>query len=187
VSVKISRRRARFTDQLGDSLQLLAGGLRTGYGLIQAIDSVAREADAPTCEEFRRVVIEHRLGRDLSESLRGVSQRMGNDDFEWVVQAIAIHRDVGGDLAEVLDNVGDTIRDRNRIRRQVRALSAEGRLSAGVLFVLPFAVGAVVAVSNPGYLGELTGRTGGRVMLGAASVLMGLGGLWLRRLVQVRF
>lgn len=185
LSAMATRRRARFGDQMGDTVQLLAGSLRTGYGLIQAIDSVARESEAPTSEEFRRLVVEHRLGRDLAESLQALAVRMGNDDFDWVVQAINIHREIGGDLAEVLDNVGATIRDRNRVRRQVKALSAEGRLSAGVLFVLPFGVGGVIAITNPDYFGLLAARPGGRIMLGVAGSLMCLGGVWLRKLVRL--
>jgi tight adherence protein B len=187
VSARTRRRRDRFAEQLGDTLQLMAGSLRTGYALSQALDTVAREAEAPTSEEFRRLVMENRLGRDLADSLRALSERMKNVDFDWVVQAVAIHREVGGDLAEVLDKVGETIRDRSRIRRQVKALSAEGRFSAVVLFLLPFGLAAVLAISNPEYLGELTGRTGGRILLGAAAALMAAGGVWLRALARPQF
>jgi tight adherence protein B len=187
VSARARRRRDRFAEQLGDTLQLIAGSLRTGYALSQAIDTVAREAEAPTSEEFGRLVMENRLGRDLADSLRALAERMANVDFDWVVQAIGIHREVGGDLAEVLDKVGETIRDRGRIRRQVKALSAEGRFSAIVLFVLPFGVAAVLGVTNPEYLGDLTGRPGGRVLLGGAAVLMTAGGVWLRALVRLQF
>lgn len=187
VSARARRRRDRFAEQLGDTLQLIAGSLRTGYALSQALDTVAREAEAPTSEEFRRLVMENRLGRDLADSLLALSERMDNVDFEWVVQAIAIHREVGGDLAEVLDKVGETIRDRSRIRRQVRALTAEGRFSSVVLFLLPFALAAVLGITNPGYIGELTGRTGGQVLLGAAAALMAAGGIWLRALARPQF
>jgi tight adherence protein B len=187
VSARARRRRERFAEQLGDTLQLIAGSLRTGYALSQALDTVAREAEAPTSEEYRRLVMENRLGRDLGDSLRALAERMANVDFEWVVQAIGIHREVGGDLAEVLDKVSETIRDRGRIRRQVKALSAEGRFSGIVLFVLPFAVAAVLGITNPGYLGDLTGRPGGRIMLSGAAVLMTAGGLWMRALVRPQF
>jgi tight adherence protein B len=187
VSRRAQRRQAAFAEQLGDTLALLAGSLRTGYGLIQALDTVARESESPTAEEFRRLVTETRLGRDLSDSLQSLADRVGNEDFDWVTQAIGIHREVGGDLAEVLDKTGETIRDRNRVRRQVRALSAEGRLSAIILFVLPFVVAAFVGLTNPDYLGDLVVRPGGRMLLAAAGALMLVGGIWLRRLVQLRF
>ena len=134
VEFRAGRRQAAFADQLDDSLQLMASSLRAGHSLLRAVDVGAREdASAPTSEEFARIVNETRVGRDLSDALDEVAERMGSDDFTWVAQAIAIHREVGGNLAEVLDAVGHTIRERNQIRRQVKALSAEGKLSAIVL------------------------------------------------------
>jgi tight adherence protein B len=110
-----------------------------------------------------------------------------NADFEWVVQAIDIHRNVGGDLAEILDRVADTIRDRNSISRQVQALSAEGRLSAVILFALPIVLTVVIAIVNPGYLSELTGTPEGHFMIGLGLLLMLVGGLWMRRVIRVVF
>ena len=153
---RAARRQAAFADQLDDSLQLMAGSLRAGHSLLRSVDSVASEADAPTSEEFARIVNETRVGRDLNDALDEVAERMGSDDFTWVAQAIAIHREVGGNLAEVLDAVGHTIRERNAIRRQVKALSAEGKLSAIVLMALPFGVIGFISMSNPGYLAKFT-------------------------------
>ncbi|MDP9022333.1 MAG: type II secretion system F family protein [Actinomycetota bacterium] len=187
LSVLAARRQARFADQLGDVLQLLAGSLRAGYGLMQAIDAVGREADAPAAEEFGRVIIEARLGRDVSQSLRALADRVASEDFAWVVQAIEIHREVGGDLAEVLDTVAATIRERNQIRRQVKALSAEGRYSAYVLLALPFVVAGLITMTSPGYLSELTRTVPGIVMLGVAGVFMAVGALWLRKLTRLVF
>ena len=116
----------------------MASSLRAGHSLLRAMDAVSQEADAPTSEEFARLVNETRVGRDLAEALDEIAERTASEDFAWVAQAIAIHREVGGNLAEVLDAVGHTIRERNAIRRQVKALSAEGKLSAIVLMSLPF-------------------------------------------------
>ena len=127
---KASKRQAAFADQLPDALQLLAGGIRAGFGLMQAIDNVAGELPAPAGEEFQRVKVETHLGRDTNEALRAMALRVGSQDFEWVVEAIEINREVGGDLGEILDSVGGTIRDRNRLRRRIKSLSAEGRVSA---------------------------------------------------------
>jgi len=188
VSVKTSRRQAKFADQLGDTLQLLAGSLRAGYSFLQALDSVAREADAPTSEEFSRLVVENRLGRDAIEALHAMADRTASEDFQWVVQAIEIHREVGGDLAEVLDTVAGTIRERNQIRRQVKALSAEGRLSAWVLAVLPFGVGLAIYFTNRPYLAELTqGGLLGWGLLATGALLMTMGALWLRSIVRIEF
>ena len=182
-----NRRRAQFADQLGDTLVLMSSSLRAGYGLLQAIDAVAREADPPMSAEFGRVVTETRLGRDLNDALNGVAERVGSDDFEWVVEAMEIHREVGGDLTEVLDHVGETIRARTRIARQVRALSAEGKISAIVLSALPFALLIMVSISSPDYISDLFDTTAGNIMLVVAGALIAVGGLWLRKIVRPEF
>lgn len=187
LNVLAQRRRNRFASQLCDALQLLSGSLRAGYGMLQAFDAVAREADSPTREEFGRVVVENRLGRNASESLHALAARMGNDDFEWVVQAMDIHREVGGDLTEVLDTVAGTIRQRDQLRRQVKALSAEGRISAWILFILPIGMFGVIKVVSPEYMNDLTASTVGWIMLGGAAFLMCMGGLWLKKLVKLEF
>ncbi|MBW3546890.1 MAG: type II secretion system F family protein, partial [Actinobacteria bacterium] len=181
-----AKRQERFAEQLSGTLQLLAGSLRSGYALVQAFDAVAREADAPTCEEFRRLVVETRLGRPLPESLRAMSERVDSEDFAWLIGAIEINREVGGDLSEVLDTVGATIRERDQIRRQIKALSADGRYSAYVLMALPFAMMLMLRLVNPGYLAELT--TGfGLVLSAMAMFLMTVGGLWLRKICRLVF
>lgn len=182
-----TRRRAKFAEQLDETLQLLAGGLRAGHSLLRAIDAVAGESEAPTSEEFSRIINETRLGRDLGEALDDAALRMRSEDFSWVAQAIAIHREVGGNLADVLDQVGHTIRERNQIRGQVRALSAEGKISALVLMVLPFALGGVLLVISPGYMDPLVENPLGLVMIAVSVVLLILGGLWLRKVVSFHF
>ena len=185
--VMAGRRRAAFADQLDDSLQLLASNLRAGHSMLRALDSLSREAEVPTSEEFARIVNETRVGRDLNESLDDVARRMRSDDFNWIAQAIAINREVGGDLAEVLDQVGNTIRERNQIRRQVKALAAEGKLSAYVLMALPFGLTAFLLVSNPDYLSKLTGSAIGYVMIAVGLVMLTVGGLWMNKVVSVKF
>ena len=187
VRFRASRRRAAFADQLDDSLQLMASSLRAGHSLLRAVDAVSQEAAAPTSVEFARIVNETRVGRDLDDALDDVAQRMGSDDFTWVAQAIAIHREVGGNLAEVLDTVGHTIRERNAIRRQVKALSAEGKLSAVVLMGLPFAIISFISMTNPSYLAKFTESFMGYCMLAVAAGMMLVGGLWLRSTVRIKF
>jgi len=184
VSMRVGRRRTRFGDQLVDTLQLLSGALRAGYGLMQAVDAVSREAESPTREEFRRIVVETRLGRSLSDSLRAAGERLGGDDFVWVMQAIEINREVGGDLASVLDTVGNTIRERNQLRRHIKALSAEGRFSAYILLGLPFVIVALVFMTNRAYISEL-GHGAGLAMVGIAVVLMSIGTLWMRKMCRI--
>ncbi len=187
LGVLAGRRRSAFADQFGDSLQLMASSLRAGHSLLRAIDSVAQEAPAPTGEEFARIVNETRVGRNLDVALREVADRMGSDDFTWVAQAIAIQHSVGGNLAEVLDTVGHTIRERNAIRRQVKALSAEGKLSAIVLMSLPVGLFAFLLLVRPEYMGRMTGAPLGLAMLGAAVLLLIGGGFWLRATVRITF
>ncbi|NYJ74298.1 type II secretion system F family protein [Allobranchiibius huperziae] len=182
-----ARRQGKFADQLEDSLQLLASGLRAGHSLLQALDSVSREADEPTAGEFSRIINETRMGRDLSLALDETGKRLQSEDFVWVTQAIAINREVGGNLAEVLDGVGRTIRERNQIRRQVKALSAEGKLSAYVLIALPFGIVAFLAVSNPAYIAKFTQSAIGYALLGVAGLLLVVGTLWLRKVVSFKF
>ena len=187
VKFRTGRRQAAFAEQLDDSLQLMAGSLRAGHSLLRAVDAVSQDAVSPTAEEFARIVNETRVGRDLGDSLDEVAERMGSDDFTWVAQAIAIHREVGGNLAEVLDAVGHTIRERNQIRRQVKALSAEGKLSAIVLGALPFAIIGFISMTNPSYLAKFTASTAGYAMLAAAAVMMLMGGVWLKKTVAITF
>ncbi|GAA3181508.1 type II secretion system F family protein [Blastococcus jejuensis] len=187
LSFKAGRRQAAFADQLDDSLQLMASSLRAGHSLLRAVDAVSQEAAAPTSEEFARIVNETRVGRDLNDALDEVAARMGSDDFTWVAQAIAIHREVGGNLAEVLDAVGNTIRERNAIRRQVKALSAEGKLSAIVLMALPFGILGFISMTNPGYLAKFTQSAVGYGMLAASAAMIVIGGLWLKKTVAIKF
>lgn len=182
-----SRRRSKFADQLDDALQLMSSSLRAGHSLPQALNSVAREAEDPIAEEFLRVMNENRVGRDLGASLEDTAKRMGSEDFEWVVQAIAINREVGGNLAEVLDGVGHTIRERAQIRRQVKALSAEGKLSAYILMGLPFVVAIFIFLTNRAYLLKFTENALGLIMLAVAGVLLVVGGFWMRKTVQIKF
>lgn len=184
---RVSRRRSAFEDQLEDSLQLLSGSLRAGHSLLRAFDAAARESEKPTSDEFGRVINETRVGRPLGDSLDETAQRMASKDFSWIAQAIAIHREVGGDLAEVLDIVGQTIRERNQIRRQVKTLSAEGRMSGIVLIVLPFGVAGFLMLVNPGYLSTLTASLLGWIMIAAAAVMITIGALWIRKIVTFTF
>ncbi|WP_458117181.1 type II secretion system F family protein [Arthrobacter sp. D2-10] len=185
--LKIGRRRAKFDDQLGDTLQLLTGGLRAGHSILRAIDAAATEADSPTSDEMRRVVTETSLGKDLLTSLLDTAKRMESEDFAWIAQAIQINREVGGDLAEVLDQVAATIRERSEIKGQIRALAAEGKFSAYILVALPFGIGAMLMLVSPGYVDPLFSEPLGWVMIGASVVMMTIGCLWLRKIIDLKF
>jgi tight adherence protein B len=185
--VRTARRRTAFADQLDDTLRLIASSMRAGHSVLRALEAVSHEAEAPTSEEFSRVLNEVRVGRDLVLALDEVAERMGSEDFSWIAQAVAIHREVGGNLAEVLDRTGVTIRDRIQLRGQARALSAEGRISGIVLLALPIVLGGGLQLASPDYMGRLTSTGTGMVMLVAAGLLMLVGAVWVRRVVTVTF
>ncbi|REJ03922.1 type II secretion system protein F [Microbacterium bovistercoris] len=187
VSSRTSARQAKFGEQIDDLVQMIAGSLRAGHGLNRAIAAVAAEAEEPASEELTRVVNETRLGRPLADALRTVAERMKSPDFEWVTQAIAISQETGGNLAEVLDQVGSTIRERGQIRRQVKALSAEGRLSAIILVCLPVGVFLLLLVLNPAYVGFFFSNFMGIIALIVALILLSIGTIWVSRAVRVEF
>ncbi|MGH2794222.1 MAG: type II secretion system F family protein [Actinomycetota bacterium] len=182
---RVAKREALFLSQLPDTLQLLAGSLQAGYGFMQAIDTVAREASPPASTEFARVLAEARLGMPIDEALNAMAERVGGEDFRWVVLAINIQRQVGGNLAALLTTVANTLREREYVRRQIKVLSAEGRLSAVILVALPFLLAGYISVVNPGYLQQLTEVTIGKIMIVGGIVLMAIGIAWMRKIIKI--
>jgi tight adherence protein B len=181
------KRRTKFGDQLGDTLQLLSGSLRAGHSILRAIDAAANESLAPTSEEMRRVVSETSLGRDLLVSLNDTAERMQNEDFVWISQAIQINREVGGNLAEVLDQVNETIRERNEIRGHIKSLAAEGKFSAYILMALPVGIVAMLMMVSPGYMDKMVTTMLGWILIVASIILMIIGGLWMRKIIDLKF
>jgi tight adherence protein B len=179
------RREARFLSQLPDALHLLAGSLQAGYSLPQALDAVIREGDPPISTEFNRTLIETRLGLPVEDALERVADRMSSRDFSWVVMAIRVQREVGGNLAELLTTVSDTLRERERLRRQVRVLSSEGRLSGWVLGLLPIVFTAYLVLVRPNYISMLWTTRPGWLMLATATVLLSIGVFWISRAIKV--
>ncbi|MCC2592890.1 type II secretion system F family protein [Tessaracoccus sp. OS52] len=187
LGMRVSKRQKAFADQLDDTLVLMASNLRAGHSLAQALSSVASEADSPTSDEFWRVVNETRVGRPLTDSLNDTAARMQSDDFSWVSQAIGINREVGGNLAEVLDRVATTIRQRNEVRRLVATLSAEGRLSAMILILLPFVITGFLLITNPGYLAPFTESVIGYGLIVLGVIMLIIGAVWLNNTVKIKF
>jgi Flp pilus assembly protein TadB len=181
----IRRRRGAFAEQLPDLLQILASSLQSGFSLLQALDAAVREAAQPAGGEFARALAEVRLGGDLEDTLETVAIRMGSDDLRWTVMAIRIQRGIGGNLAEVLTTTVNTIRERGYLRRHVRSLSAEGRLSAYILVVLPIVVSAFLFVFEPNYMRPLYATRIGDVLLAGAVVLMVTGTALMRQMIKI--
>lgn len=183
--VKASIRLKAFGTQLPETLQLMSGGLSAGLSLPQAVDTVVREGTEPMAGALRRALIEQRLGVDIEDALDGVADRMDSKDFAWVVMAIRIQREVGGNLAELLNTVSATMREREYLRRQVKTLSAEGRLSAWILGGLPVAFALYLAATKPEYLATMYTTSIGWMMSIAAIVLMTLGTFVMKAVVKV--
>lgn len=187
LSMLAGRRRAKFESQLDETLQMIAGSLRAGYSLPQAMGTIGQEGSPPTSLEFARVTNEVRVGRSLNEALSDVCDRMRNEDFFWVTQAISINREVGGNLADVLDGVSKTIRQRAEIRGQVKSLAADGQLSAVIMIALPFAVAGFLAFASPKYIGQLVAEPIGWAMIGAGAVMMAIGTFWMYKMIDLKF
>jgi tight adherence protein B len=186
LSFRASRRQAKFEEQLPSTLQLLAGALQAGHSLQQAVDTVVHEAGDPIAGEFHRVLTEARLGRPLEEAFEAMARRTRSVDFEWTVMAIRLQRQVGGNLAEVLSTVSQTIRDRYSLKRQIKALSAEGRLSSIILAVLPIVLFLALMLLNPVFLKPLYTTTVGLMMLAGSAVLMIFGVFWLKKITDIK-
>lgn len=182
---KRGRRLKAFESMLPDTLQLMSSSLSAGLSLAQSVDTIVREGGDPVASEFRRVVVESRLGVPLEDAMNGVAQRMESKDFEWVVMAIRIQREVGGNLAELLLTVAATLREREYIRRHVRALSAEGRLSMYVLGGLPPVFLLYLALTKWSYVKPLFTTGIGYVLLGGICVLLSVGVFWMAKVSKV--
>lgn len=185
LSWKAGRRRRRFNAVLPETLQMMAGSLSAGLSLAQSVDTIVREGPDPIASEFKRVLVETRIGVGLEEAFDGVAARFDSLDFAWVVMAIRIQRQVGGNLAEILNTVAATMREREYLRRQVKSLAAEGTLSAIVLCALPPGFFLFVYLTRPEYMTPMFESLIGLLILGGATLWLLVGVFWMSRLVKV--
>jgi len=184
-SIKKKRGR-KLNSQLPQALTIISNGLRAGFSFTQAMGVASKEMDTPISDEFSRVLRDNSLGKPLDEALENLSKRTDDEDLDMFITALLIQRQVGGNLAEVLDTISDTIRERVRLRGEVRTLTSQGRMEALVIGVLPFAISVVVAILNPSYLEPLVTTTIGLFMLIGALILMGIGIYILIKMVDVK-
>lgn len=155
LSIQARRRVKAFNNQLGDTITMMANALRGGYSFLQTLDMVSREAPAPMSSEFRRVVQEVGLGRSTEDALQNLLRRMPSDDLELLITAVSIQMEVGGNLAQILDTIGHTIRERVRIKGEIQTLTAQGRISAWVITGLPVGLAIFISMVNPGYMAPI--------------------------------
>ncbi|WP_427172025.1 type II secretion system F family protein [Arthrobacter sp. 92] len=181
------KRQMKFESQMTDTIQMLIGGLRAGHSVMRSIEAAAQEAEAPTSEELARIVNETRIGKDARLAIDDSADRMDSEDFRWIGQAIQINREVGGDLAEVLEQVAGTIRERSEIKGHVRSLSAEGKMSAYILMALPVGVAMFLGIINPGYLNAFVQTTIGIIMMVVSLLMFVIGGFWMSRIIKIKF
>jgi len=187
--ISLHRRRGKrlreFQAQLPGTLNLLSGSMRAGFSFAQGLESVANEATQPTRRELQRVFTESRLGRPIEDALEESAQRMTSVDLMWAVMAIRIQREVGGNLAELLDTVSDTMTQRERLRLEIRALTAEGRFSGWILGLFPVVFAGVLYLIQPDYMGVLFQESFGIMAIIACAIMTFVGFIWLRKILQI--
>ena len=185
VRSKKARRSRTMTNQLPEALNIISSGLRAGFSFPQALSVVIREMEGPLTQEFSRMLRENRLGKPMDDALNDLLARIENDDLEMLITALLIQRQVGGNLAEVLDNISHTIRERVRIKGEINSLTAEGRMSAWILSVLPVVVAIILSIVNPGYIFLLLQEPIGVFMIIMAVFMQFIGILVIRKIVAI--
>jgi len=185
LKMRQTRRLNAFNDQLGDTITLLANSLRSGYSLLQSMEMVSRELSPPMSEEFERLTREIGLGLSTEEALNNLLRRITSDDLDMMVTAVNIHHEVGGNLSEILDTIGHTIRERVRIKGEIRTLTAMARYSGYIVSILPIAVAGLLFVMNPGYMSQLWQDACGMQLIAVSAGGMFLGWIIIRRVVNI--
>jgi tight adherence protein B len=185
VAARRGRRLRAFNGQLGDTIGLMVNSIRAGYSILQAMKAVADEMDAPISEEFARVFQEVQLGIPLEQALGHMLRRVPSDDLDMMITAINVQREVGGNLAEVLDTISFTIRERIRIKGEIQALTAQSRYSGYTIATIPVILTGVIYVINPGFMNLLLQHTCGHIMIVVAVVGIILGFLVIRKVVDI--
>lgn len=182
---RISSRVRKLEAQMIELLQMLASGLRAGFGLVQALEGSAEQLPAPLSLEIRRTLRDISMGSSVEQALTALNERVGSSDFDIVITAILIQRGVGGNLAEILDNVAHTMREREQIRGEIRTLTSQQRMTGYVIGGIPIGLGLLFMVVNPGFMSLMFTDPLGRIMLGAAVVMEGMGFFVISRIVNI--
>lgn len=186
VGRRVQSRLIKFENQLPDTLSLWVNALRSGYSVPQAMEAISRDAPEPTSTEFKRVVQENQLGIDLSDALAHLLNRVESEDLDLVITAVNIQREVGGNLAEILEVIGHTIRERIKLKGEIRVLTAQGRITGYLISGLPIALALFLYAINPSYMGNLfENRSCGWPMLGIGLALIGIGMAVVQKIVDI--
>ena len=185
IQMKIRKRRKDFVNQLGDMLSMVASALRAGFSFVQAVEIVSKEMAAPMSVEVSKLIREINVGVPMETALEDINRRVECPEFELITTAVLIQRQVGGNLAQILDNISDTINERIRMKREVLALTAQGRMSAVVMALLPIALAAFLFSVNHDYFDPLLASPMGKVAIGIALLMELLGYLVIKRIVDI--
>jgi tight adherence protein B len=186
VSRATSQRLIRFENQLPDTLGLWVNALRSGFSVMQAMEAISRDAPEPTSTEFKRVVQEVQLGIDVEDALEHLLGRVESEDLDLVITAVNIQREVGGNLAEILEVISHTIRERVKLKGEIRVLTAQGRMTGYLISGLPIAVALFLSVIQPGFMNPMfENRTCGWPMIGIGLALIGMGMAAIQKIVNI--
>lgn len=185
IQMKIRKRRKDFVNQLGDMLSMVASALRAGFSFVQAVEIVSKEMAAPMSVEVSKLIREINVGVPMETALEDINRRVECPEFELITTAVLIQRQVGGNLAQILDNISDTINERIRMKREVLALTAQGRMSAVVLALLPMALAAFLFSVNHDYFDPLLASPMGKIAIGIALLMELLGYLVIKKIVDI--
>ena len=185
VLVLIERRSSSFTNQLGDCLMMVANALRAGFSFLQAMEMISKEMEPPISDEFKHVMRDIGLGATVERALDDMDKRVGSPDCSLVVTAVLIQQQVGGDLAQILDTISETIQDRIRMRREVKTLTTQGRMSGWILILTPIAMALFMTSSDPNYLDPLLKNPIGQMILAATIIMEIIGAIVIKRIVDI--
>lgn len=180
------RRAMQLNDQLPQALSLIANGLRAGFSFSQAMAVVGREMEAPIADEFSKVLRDNSYGKTMEEALLDLGKRTDDEDMEIFITTLIIHLQVGGDLSEILDIISETIRERVKLKGDIRTLISQSKMSAWVIGILPVAIGVALFALNPAYMGTMLDNTMGLIMLGVAGGMILMGAFILTKIVKVK-
>jgi tight adherence protein B len=186
LGIKAGQRQRAFDDQLADVLMTMAGSLRAGHTFRQAMQAIVEEGEEPAKKEFERVLLEIGIGRPVDETLEAMAERIGSQNFGYVISVVSVQREVGGSLAGLFDMVSETVRQRQQFTQKVRSLTTTSRVSAYILASMPFFMAAVLSILRPGYLSPLFNTAAGRFLVFIALGGILIGGIVLKRIVTIR-